>query len=688
MTEDSSLGLTTKADPRRQAAAPEAQLIARIFLVALGVLLAGYMFLGRGFAHIGIGPIYVGDVILLLGVVTGAFVTIRAGVRAPITWTVALLLAFVALGALRTVPYLGTHGLDALRDGVLWGYAGFALIVYVLVDREVLLRALRLYGWVVPIFALWLPISWNLFAAASADIDPSRPGSFVPLVFFKGGDMAVHAVGVIAFLVLGVSAVWSARTFLWRVAIAVPLLWTVFVAATSNRGALVTAAIGIVVIAILARRSRNWLPFLAAGALLATAGALQGVLAQPAGSAPSPSAERTFIPSGSSTSPSPNVPAASPPGPATASPTGRPTKTEAGANSTLEPDAADRLAVANPGFELGRLDNGTIEGWTPRWGSTFAPDGTGSYNIVEGGAHGGTRYASVRNTLIAYRATLTSSRIRLKDGPDIAVSAWVKAISARPILEIYVNWYDRAGKKISSVFLNAQPTDGLRTWQECWGALAAPKNATEAEILFYEASGFATIGIDDVTARSGDFVPEPIPPKGRPATLQQLIDNLLSIFGSSSDGGLEGSKQFRLAWWGKIVDYAVFGKFFWTGKGFGVNLADADGFQSTTDHSLRSPHNSTMTVLARMGVPGLLLWLALQGAFVVGLLRAIVAHRRAGDTQVAVFGGLILAYWVAMIVDTSFDPYLEGPQGGIWFWVIFGLGLAVMKLAPRHRVPA
>jgi hypothetical protein len=42
-------------------------------------------------------------------------------------------------------------------------------------------------------------------------------------------------------------------------------------------------------------------------------------------------------------------------------------------------------------------------------------------------------------------------------------------------------------------------------------------------------------------------------------------------------------------------------------------------------------------------------------------------------------GAWVLAYWVAMMVDTSFDPYLEGPQGGIWFWAVFGLGLVVMR---------
>jgi hypothetical protein len=91
-------------------------------------------------------------------------------------------------------------------------------------------------------------------------------------------------------------------------------------------------------------------------------------------------------------------------------------------------------------------------------------------------------------------------------------------------------------------------------------------------------------------------------------------------------------------------------------------------------------------VLARMGVPGLLLWVLVQGAFGIGLLRATLAHRRAGAVQVAAVGGWLLAYWVAMMVDTSFDPYLEGPQGGIWFWVIFGLGLVIMSLVPRHRV--
>ena len=671
-------------DSGRQASSPQARLIARSFLVVLGILLAGYMFLGRGFAHIGIGPIYIGDWVLLLGVAAAAFVVFRAGVRAPITWIVALLVAFAALGAARTIPYIGPYDLNALRDGVLWGYAGFALILYVLVDRDVLLRALRLYGWVVPIFALWLPISWNLFAAASADIDPKRPGSFVPLVFFKGGDMAVHTVGAIAFLVLSAGVVWTGRAFLWRMLICLPLLWTAFVAGTSNRGALVTATLGILVVALLAPRWRSWLPLLAATLVFAMALSLQSVVAQIGEARPTGTTEQTLIPTprpSPSVQPRPSV-AVGPSAPSTSASPGE----TATASPTSAPLAGKPLVISNPSFEVGPIGDGTILGWSSRLGSTIASDGTFSYNIVAGGAYGGERFASIRNLLEPYQATLTSSLIPFKAGEDLAVTVWARAIVGRPILEVYVNWFDRSGRLIASDFASVRVTDGVRVWHQVTGAVTAPPRTAQAQILFYEASGGATIGIDEVSARSGDFVPESVGPRGRPATLQQMIENLLSIFGSSPDSSLEGSKQFRLAWWGEIVDYTVFGKYFWTGKGFGVNLADADGFQSTVDHSLRSPHNSNMTVLARMGVPGLILWLLLQGLFGLGLLRATLAFRRAGDPKLALIGGLLFAYWIAMMVDTSFDPYLEGPQGGIWFWTVLGLGLVVIRIAPRRGV--
>lgn len=469
---------------------PSTLIAARVFLLCLGVLLLGYMFLGRGFAHIGVRPLYVGEVVLGIGLVCTTIVLVRTWPPRRPSVVVWLLLAFMVLGALRTIPYLPQYGVDALRDAVLWGYAIFALMLYVLIDRDVIDRALRGFGWVVPIFAVWLPISWTLFGILSREIDPTRPGDVIPLVFFKSGDMTVHIVGAIAFLVI-VPMLMTRSRFWWRAAIGVPLLWTLLVAGTSSRAAMVTAAFGLVIIVVFAR-NRRWQPLLVAGVV----------------------AMLIFtIP----TSPVAVVPP---------SPTPTPTPTAS------EPER------------------------TPR------PTPTASAVVVE-------------------------------------------------------------------------PSPGRR----------------QVEI-------------------------------------GQLFDNLVSIIGSTSNAALDGPRAFRLAWWSEIVDYTVFGEYFWTGKGFGVNLANVDGFQPTADQSMRAPHNSHVSILARMGVPGFALWILLQIAFFASLVRAIARHREGGDITLAAAGGLVLVYWVAIMINTSFDPYIEGPQGGIWYWGIFGAGLVIARLAPTRHATA
>lgn len=453
---------------------PTDLLVVRIFVAALVVLLTGYMFLGRGFAHLGMPPLYLGEVVLGVGLLAATLAVVLLRLRLARSWVAVLLVVFMLLGLGRTVPYLGRYGVDALRDAVLWAYGAFALFILVLADREWLLVAKRVFGVVVPIFAAWLPIAWIAFGWYRQFI-PVAPGG-LPILYFKNQDMAVHAIGAIAFLILATNVTAGLAAFARRTLVALPLAWAVYVTGSISRGAVASVLAAVAFIGVLARRSPAWAPVLSAGlvvALAAAAGAL---------------------------------PSAVPPSP------------------------------------------------TPTVATSPSP--------------------------------------------------------------------------------SAQPT------------------------------------------------PSPTP-EGRELSPSQWWDNLISIVARSSDENLEGTKQFRLAWWGKIISYTVFGPYFWDGKGFGINLADEDGFQITADHSLRAPHNSHFTVLARMGVPGIVLWFLLQGGFGVQLFRSVIAYRRSGDTEVAGIGGWILVYWAAMMVNTSFDPYLEGPQGGIWFWALFGLGLAVIRHAPR-----
>ncbi len=99
----------------------------QLFLVLLAVALAGYAFLGRGIAYLGASPIYMGEMVLALGLVALLFNLPR--LRLGLVQVVLLL--FMAWGAARTIPYISVYGVDALRDGVLWGYGAFAIVISV-----------------------------------------------------------------------------------------------------------------------------------------------------------------------------------------------------------------------------------------------------------------------------------------------------------------------------------------------------------------------------------------------------------------------------------------------------------------------------------------------------------------------------------------------------------------------------
>lgn len=172
--------------------------------------------------------------------------------------------------------------------------------------------------------------------------------------------------------------------------------------------------------------------------------------------------------------------------------------------------------------------------------------------------------------------------------------------------------------------------------------------------------------------------------KGRSISWDQFVVNFLSTFGSTH-GALESNKEWRLNWWADIVDYTVHGKYFWNGKGFGVNLADDDGYQVHSSGLLRSPHNVHMTVLARMGVPGAIAWALLHGTWLYCVARAYLRARWRGEAAWAGLFLFLFAYYAAFMINGSFDVFIEGPMGGIWFWSIFGAGVGALWCYRNRR---
>jgi O-antigen ligase len=423
--------------------------VTALFLGSLAVILIGYAFFDRAFAYVGYAPLYVGELVL----VVGGLAFLYSLDRWRPTRLHLLLLAFMAWGAIRTIPYIPQYGVDALRDAVGWLYAAYAIFLSTILLPEQFGQLLRLVRRVIPWFLVWVPVA-GLIDAAIRDQLPEIPGTNVPILTFKGGDAAVLLAGVAAFVLLGLYNRVEPRP-----RFAEPVLWVVWLAGAGvvsivNRGGMVATS-AVLFVLLFVRQSSRWLGLAFTVALLFAVG----------------------------------------------------------------------LAI-NP-----RVDLGT----------------------------------------------------------------------------------------------------------------------------------------------------------GREFSFNQIAENVGSIV-ASEDPALQGTKDFRLRWWGAIVSYTVDGPYFWTGKGYGVNLADDDGFQPTEDRSLRSPHNSHVEVLARMGVPGLVLWILFQVAFAGAMLSAAARARAAGRTLwVQVIGWLFVA-WAAAMINASFDPYLQGPQGGIWYWAIVGLGLAAIR-AVREDAP-
>lgn len=150
--------------------------------------------------------------------------------------------------------------------------------------------------------------------------------------------------------------------------------------------------------------------------------------------------------------------------------------------------------------------------------------------------------------------------------------------------------------------------------------------------------------------------------QGRNTGLKQLTDNITSIVDRKiQGGGLNDNVLWRLAWWGKIVDYTILGEYFMQGKGLGMSLSVDD--QMPAEESVRAPHNFHMNILARYGVPFTLLWL-------YWLVLQFKVFRISNMSRAQL---IYLCVMLASLVNASFDVALEGPMAAMPFWVFTGL---------------
>ena len=150
--------------------------------------------------------------------------------------------------------------------------------------------------------------------------------------------------------------------------------------------------------------------------------------------------------------------------------------------------------------------------------------------------------------------------------------------------------------------------------------------------------------------------------QGRKVGMEQLVENVGSIFGVSKDATLDENKFWRLVWWANIIDYSVTPEYALQGKGLGMSLAESDEVVTEID-DLRSPHNFNLTILARFGWPLFLLW-----CYWLLCLFKPMFKRQLNDQQLMI-SCVLFTFWL----NGSFDVFLEGPMGAFPFWTWVGL---------------
>jgi O-antigen ligase len=124
---------------------------------------------------------------------------------------------------------------------------------------------------------------------------------------------------------------------------------------------------------------------------------------------------------------------------------------------------------------------------------------------------------------------------------------------------------------------------------------------------------------------------------------------------------------YRTVWWRAVIDETLEGNPY-VGLGFGHDLAARfvrEYYPESSDEfNVRSPHNVLISIFARMGAIGLVVFLALIGVIAVRTWRALRVSPSAAAPWCAV--------WV-IFTSACFGVVLEGPMGAMVFWTLLGL---------------
>jgi len=112
------------------------------------------------------------------------------------------------------------------------------------------------------------------------------------------------------------------------------------------------------------------------------------------------------------------------------------------------------------------------------------------------------------------------------------------------------------------------------------------------------------------------------------------------------------------------------------GVGFGQPLLiDTDNDGTVT----RMPHNSSLSILARLGLVGFVLWIAFHLSLITRFIGVLQRRNTFDDKRMSAFVLWLFLFYVLFMIASLVEAPFEFPSGAVPFYFFMGLGLGLMR---------
>jgi len=158
-----------------------------------------------------------------------------------------------------------------------------------------------------------------------------------------------------------------------------------------------------------------------------------------------------------------------------------------------------------------------------------------------------------------------------------------------------------------------------------------------------------------------------------------FLDHFLSGFGiSNGEAGVTSAASgvdLRLGWWTRLYDQLTADEVtLLTGLGYGIPLTD---FRDPLGVVVREPHNSIISVTARLGLIGIFAWTWMQVELFRAGFHAYRACLRTGRREAANLIFIILAFAVLTLASCLGEDTMEKPYNAIPYYALWGFLLRI-----------